>query len=63
MSTPLPSLNLSCIYLHRSTSILTLGPGSYLERDVSLGADGSWLDNMGANLYGAKSPRGGLLNR
>ena len=35
---------------------------TYLARDLALGADGSWLDNMGANLYGARSPRGSLLN-
>lgn len=31
---------------------------TYLRRDVAIGAHGSWLDNMGANVYGAMTPTG-----
>uniref|UniRef100_A0A7S2CYK7 Uncharacterized protein n=1 Tax=Haptolina brevifila TaxID=156173 RepID=A0A7S2CYK7_9EUKA len=34
---------------------------TYLARDAAIGADGAWLDNMGANVYGARSPQGDEL--
>ena len=41
-----------------SHPLATACVATYLERDAAIGADGSWLDNMGANIYGARSPHG-----
>ena len=33
----------------------------HLEHALAVGADGTWLDNMGPNVYGAKTSTGLLL--
>ena len=41
---------------------LPMSPGQrHLEHALAVGADGTWLDNMGPNLYGAKTGTGVLL--